>query len=251
MKNASGYPRVPAAPRSGRRNSIGSDSRTFVLCAVVLGTALAPGAFSGVIDFETLTGPSTFVAAGNVQSVNISTGIGTVNVQGGVILTAATNLPADETSIYGTAGNAADNIGVPVGTGLTNPITITFPVGINNFFLDVLNGNLQNVNYQVADNNGHSANFVLVPNLSSGQTTIGFAAIGTVVTIAATTGQSTPSGMTWDFFIDNIHFNEALPPSLGGPGVPEPATMLTMSAGMAVLLLVGLRARSAAKAHSA
>jgi hypothetical protein len=217
------------------------NSRSLVLCAVVLGTTFAQRAFSAVIDFESLAGPTTFAAAGNAQTLNIATGIGNVNIQGGVILTNATNLPADETSIYGTAGNAT-NIGVTTGSGFLNPITITFPVPIANFFLDVLNGNVINVNYRVADNNGNSANFLLVPNLNNGQKTIGFAATGTVVTITATTGQSTQNGLTWDFFIDNIHFNEPLPSNLA----PEPATMVMMSAGIAGLLLVGFLRKSRA-----
>jgi len=151
-----------------------------------------------------------------------------------VILSNATFLPADQTSIYGTAGNSA-NIGVFPGSGFINPITVTFPAPITNFFLDVFNGNIINVNYRVADNSGNNANFVLLPNLSSGQSRIGFSATGSVVTIEATTGQSTSSGQTWDFFIDNIHFNEPLPPDLSG--IPEPSTMLLTAAGITLLLL--------------
>jgi hypothetical protein len=186
------------------------------------------------IDFESLVGPSTFGAAGNAQTLNIATVIGNVMVEGGVILTNTSNLPADETSIYGTAGNAT-NIGVTVGSGFTNPLTLTFAAPISNFFLDVLNGNVIDVNYHVADNAGHSADFLLSPNLSGGQTTIGFAATGNIITISATTGQMTPSGLTWDFFIDNVHFNEALPPGLS---VPEPASL-----SLAILGIAGVLAR--------
>jgi hypothetical protein len=172
-----------------------------------------------------------FSAAGNAQNLNISTGIGTVNFTGGVILDQVTNLPADETVIYGTAGNAS-NIGVvPNGTGFTNPLTITFPTTINNLFLDVLNGNTISVTYQLADNNGHSADFTLIPNLSGGVKTIGFPASGTVVTVTATTGQDTPSGMTWDFFVDNVHFDEPL------SGIPEPATLPIIGFGIIGIVL--------------
>src|SRR5262245_27467207 len=109
--------------------------RMLSLSSLVISAAVATTASAAVIDFETFTGPSTFAAAGNAQILNISTSIGIVTIQGGVILTNATNLPADETSIYGTAGNAA-NIGITTGTGFLNPITITFPVPITNFFLD-------------------------------------------------------------------------------------------------------------------
>src|SRR5437764_7556686 len=90
-----------------------------------------PSTFAAVIDFENLTGPSTFSGAGNAQTLNISTSIGTVMISGGVILRNATNLPADSSSIYGT-----ENGLLPThGTGFTNPITITFPTAITNFFL--------------------------------------------------------------------------------------------------------------------
>jgi hypothetical protein len=190
--------------------------------------AMSETAYGTTIDFETFTGPSTFAAAGNATTLSIATVIGSVSVAGGVILTNATNLPADETSIYGTAGNAS-NIGVTTGTGFLNPLTITFPVPVTNFFLDVLNGNIINVDYHLADNAGHSADFLLTPNLNSGQKTIGFAATGNIITVGATTGQSTPTGMTWDFFIDNIHFNEQLP----GSQVPEPATLTLTALGLA------------------
>ena len=167
-----------------------------------------------------------FADAGNAQSLNIPTTIGTVKIQGGVLLDNASYLPADETAIYGTAGNAA-GIGVSVGSGFANPITLTFPTAITNLFLDVLNGNTVDVEYMVADNHGNSAGFLLAPNLTSGQKTIGFAANGNVVTISAMSGQSTPGGMTWDFLIDNIHFNEPLP-----GGAPEPATMFLIGAGL-------------------
>ena len=229
-------------------------------------------ALASVIDFETLTGPNNFAAAGNAQTLNISTGIGTVTVSGGVVLTATTGLPVDQTSIYGTAGNAT-SIGVPTpGTGYSNVITVTFPQAIANFFLDVINGNTIPVTFQVADNNGHSQTFTVAPNVSSGKQTIGFAAAGTVITVIATTGQSisvssaptkamllgagfgagatarrndfsakllpphasATANFTWDFFIDNIHFNEALPQSLGGPApsVPVPPSVLLLLTGL-------------------
>jgi len=204
-----------------------------ILPVVVAGLLLVicRTAQADVINFETFTGPSTFAAAGNAQTLNIATTIGTVTISGGVILTAAANLPADQTSIYGTAGNAA-NIGVTVGSGFTNPLVVTFPVPITNFFLDVLNGNVISVNYQLADNMGNTASFGLVPNLSGGQKTIGFAATGTQVTISALNGQNTPGGITWDYFIDNIHFDEPLPNL-----VPEPGTLGLLAAALTGLFL--------------
>ncbi|HEV3197846.1 MAG TPA: putative Ig domain-containing protein, partial [Bryobacteraceae bacterium] len=213
-----------------------------LLCFSLLCAGAQRPAFPSTIDFENqcpggvqAAGPcsSLFSNAGNAQSLNIPTAIGTVNLLGGVLLDDATNLPVDETVIYGTAGNSA-NIGVFPGSGFTNPLTIRFPAPITNFFLDVLNGNTMNVDYRIADNQGNSADFLLAPNLSGGQKTIGFAASGTVVTISATTGQSAPGGMTWDFFIDNVHFDEPLPSG----ATPEPGSMTLIGIGLAML---GLR----------
>jgi PEP-CTERM motif len=202
-------------------------------CVLLVFAAVSTRAFADVIDFETFTGPSTFSAAGNAQTISVSTPIGNVQFSGGVILTDATNLPADETSVYGTANNIR---GVTTGSGFTDPLTITFPVAIHNFFLDVLNGNTQDVTYEVADNDGHSASFTLIPNLMSGNELVGFAASGTTVTITAMTSQN-----SWDFFIDNIHFDEPLPPQLG---IPEPASVVLIGAGLAAVTLLRRKRRA-------
>jgi hypothetical protein len=203
-------------------------------------------AFAEVIDFENQcsngvqpSGPCStlFSTVGNAQTLNISTSIGIVSIMGGALFDQITNLPADETVVYGTAGNAA-SIGVFPGSGFMNPLTITFPRAISTVFLDVLNGNTINVDYQVADNAGHSADLVLIPNLSGGQKTLALAATGTVVTISATTGQNTPGGMTWDYLIDNIHFDEPLPAA-----APEPATDLSIVLGLVVLGILMWRRR--------
>jgi hypothetical protein len=210
-----------------------------LLCLSLLLTGAQRPAFPSTVDFENqcpggvkTTGPcsSLFADVGNAQSLNILTAIGIVSFEGGALLDHATNLPADETVIYGTAGNSA-NIGVFPGSGFTNPLTIKFPAPITNFFLDVLNGNTMSVEYHVADNNGNSADSLLAPNLSGGLKTIGFAATGTTVTISATTGQSTPGGMTWDFLIDNVHFDEPLPSG----SIPEPGSLALIGIGLAML----------------
>jgi len=50
-----------------------------------------------------------------------------------------------------------------IGTGFTNPMTITFPQSIQNFFVTVLNGNTIPVSYMVADNAGNSATYLIPP----------------------------------------------------------------------------------------
>ena len=90
---------------------------------------------SEVIDFdsEKLFGPSTFAAAGPAQTLNIATSIGNVTLTGGVILTNTAFVPADQTSIYGTAGNTPGVIASPT---LTNPLTITFPDNVEQKYVD-------------------------------------------------------------------------------------------------------------------
>jgi hypothetical protein len=217
------------------------------LWIALLFTGITPATFASVIDFESQcpsgvkpNGPCStlFATVGNAQTLNIPTPIGVAAVSGGAVFDQITNLPADETALYGTAGNSA-NIGVFPGSGFTNPLTITFPVTITDFFLDVLNGNTISVDYHMADNKGNSADFVLAPNLSGGLKTIGFAATGSVVTISAATGQNTPGGMTWDFLIDNIHFNEPL-----ANAAPEPGTIILLGAGLTALGFFRRTARS-------
>ncbi len=194
-----------------------------IVLAICLGViGVTPYAKAEVINFDDqgLSGPSLFVnAVPSPQPLDIATGIGNVHFAGGVILTNTAALPANQTSLYGAAS---------FGINLSNPLTITFPTNISNFFLDVYNGETFNVDYTVSDNLGNTATFNLAPNLNGGTTQIGFAATGNLVSVASITLPTT----TFDFFIDNIHFNEAL------PGVPVPSTMLLLGSGLAALVAV-------------
>jgi hypothetical protein len=183
-------------------------------------TAMTFQSFGTVIDFDSqgLTGPSTFAAANPIpQTIPITVSGITVTFNFGVILTQATNFPANQTSVYGTASF------VP---GMSNPMIITFSQPVTNFFMNLYNGQVTDATYEVSDNNGNSQNFTLPPNLSSGQSLVGIAATGTIITIEDITGSG-----SWDFLIDNITFNEPLPPSL----VPDGGTTVG-------LLLMGLTA---------
>ena len=197
------------------------------LSLLALAVIAAP-ASAALIDFDTLTGPSTFAAAGPAQTIPFLNVDGTgvdVTFTGGVILDNTANLPANQTPLYGTANFA--------GPTLQNPLTVTFSSPVSNFFLDVYNGLTTPIAYEVADNAGNFATFTLAPNLSSGTTLIGFPATGSIVTIASVT----PPVSSWDFFIDNIHFNEPLPPGLA----PEPGTMLLLGAGLAAAIAANRR----------
>jgi hypothetical protein len=101
---------------------------------------------------------------------------------------------------------------------------ITFSQPVTNFFLNLYNGQTSDATYNVSDNNGNSQNFTLPPNLSGGQSLVGIPATGTIITIEDITGSG-----SWDFLIDNITFNEPLPP------LPDGGTTVG-------LLLMGLTA---------
>lgn len=194
-------------------------NKTF-FSAVLVGTSfvcVGNSAKAAVINFDDqgLTGPNLFRDAGPAQTLNIATEFGNVRFEGGVILTNPTNLPANRSSVYGTAEFLGDTaINNPIDPSLSNPIRITFENPIENFFLDILNGNTQEVEYTVLDNIGNSATFALPSNLDEGFQKIGFGATGNLVNVSAL---ELEGDIPFDFFIDNITFNEELPEDLLEP----------------------------------
>ena len=157
-----------------------------------------------VINFDSqgLSGPSTYFAAGASRNLMIATADGDVSITGGTVLSQETFLPANATSLYGTAFFGTNVAQAPA---YSPTVTLNFANSISNFFLDVYNGQTFNVTYTVADNSGNSRSFLLAPNLNSGTTQIGFAAAGSIITITS------DAGPAWDFSIDNIGFNQLLP----------------------------------------
>lgn len=194
----------------------------FIRTALTLYTFTANGiANAALIDFDSipLTGPSTYAAAGPTRDLTIASGdpnIPDVVITGGTILTQETFMPANSTSLYGTAFFGGT---FPPAQPYSNTVVLTFSAPITNFFLDVYNGQVFNVTYTVADNSGHSSSFLLAPNLNSGTSQIGFAAAGSVITITSDAGNA------WDFSIDNIGFNQALPTTI--PTTVTPITSIT------------------------
>jgi hypothetical protein len=220
---------------------------TLVACLFLVG--LASNASATLITFDALTGPSTFGAPNDPLDFVFNPPDGEVQFNGGTILTKTTFLPGDQTSVYGTFSQFN-----------SNPITVNFLTGVNGFFLDLLNGNTVNVTYRIADNTGHSRDFTLAPNVNGGHAQIGFGFVGTTVTITAL-----PTGGFFDFFIDNVNINAALPVNLdegapsdltappppatppppSAPGtVPEPASTLLMASGFAGLALAARHFRT-------
>jgi hypothetical protein len=198
------------------------NSRLLTFATATLSLAMAAGAAkAAVINFDSipLTGPGTYLAAGPTRDLAIATGdpsTPNVTITGGTVLTQETFLPANSTSLYGTAFFGTTR---PAPAHAYSPsIVMTFANPISNFYLDVYNGQVFNVTYTVSDNNGHSSSFLLAPNLNGGTSQIGFAAAGSVITVTS------DAGNLWDFSIDNIGFNETLPTSIPTTVRPLPPT---------------------------
>lgn len=170
-------------------------SRTAVLTllaslALLLGVGSGAAATTTTIDFETITGPSLFCPPA-LSPLNI----GIATFTGGTVLTAATNLPADQTSVYGTAS-------VCTSTGYADTLTITFSRPVSDFSVLVLNGNTVTVSYSVTDDLGGSVTKSLVSNVNSGADTFSLPDDGiTSVSI----GLTSPSAV-YDFLIDDVQF---------------------------------------------
>jgi hypothetical protein len=178
----------------------------------VLGTTAAHAI---ILDFESaplqVTRPSTYAAAGARRDLTVPN---LIAINGGTVLSQETFLPANRSTLYGSAFFGPET---PVGNPYLPAITLTFSSPITNFFLDVYNGQVFDVTYTMSDNAGHSSSFLLAPNLSSGTTQIGFAAAGDVITLTS------DAGRLWDFSIDNIGFNQALPSTIPSTVLPPPA----------------------------
>ncbi len=193
--------------------------------AVYLGLLTAVGLFfsssiarADVIDFDSqgLFGPPYFANAGPAQTISVTTSVGVVTFQGGVILTAESGSP-NTSSVYATAGPGLTS------TGPTNPLVITFPVPVANFSLIVGNGDGRTITYVVADKAGHSQSNA-IPFQSDWNPV--FESIGTVVTVMKIDPPPDfppyPYPDPWDFWIDDIGFD----------AVPEPSALALLVAGL-------------------
>jgi hypothetical protein len=184
----------------------------YLLAAALVCLISGVSASADIITLEDHTGPSVFASA-SALTLNYATSSGPLTITGGTILTNTSNLPADQTSVYGTAY---------FGNGLSNSIVMTFTSPINNFFFDLINGQTYPETFTVSDNLGNSQIFSNIPsNGNSGVALVSFATVGSVITI-------TTADPSWDFFIDNIGFNQATP----GTATPEPGTMALLGVGI-------------------
>jgi hypothetical protein len=216
----------------------------FGICIAALCAFDRTQAASIGFDAQGLTGPIFFNSASpSPQTLiidhddNGNALSGTVVFEGGVILTPAIFLPADPTSVYGSARLDATANGAAIDQGLLNPMTITFNLSnpIKNFSVDVINGLTTSGSFHVADNQAHSDDFTLNAASASGKKTVTFPVSGNVVTITALAAPGGEPATRWDFFIDNIQFEELSVPDGG-------STLAVLAVGIAVLPV--LRRRS-------
>lgn len=190
----------------------------FTLVALSIGAANSANAY--IIDFEGLPSP-TGGAYTYPGPLTVSTPIGNVVFTGGEILNSEFNLPADQTNVYYTSYFA---------TNTTNPITITFPTAITDFFLDVYNGETYSDQFTVSDNLGNTNTVTLTSNGNGGNALIAFPAAGNVVTISTT-------DPNFDFSIDNLGFDQGLSPN----PTPIPAALPLFATGLGAMGLFGWR----------
>ena len=162
-----------------------------IVLGMLLGTASQKGLAqspSGLttIDFENLSGPSLFSVADPPLTIDSAT------FTGGQVLTDATYLPADPTSVYGTSYFC---------TGCADTITIDFAQKVSNFSMLLLNGLYYTVTYTVEDDQGGTQQITIVANGDSGAATVSLAESGIrQVVIAA-------DPTTFDFEIDDVQFS--------------------------------------------
>jgi hypothetical protein len=171
------------------------------------------------MNMESWSGPNNFTDAGAAQTKVKN--LPTIDPQivatltGGVILTATTACPANQTSVYGTAKwHNPTYPSMDPDPSLTNPITITFSKNVTNLYLNLYNGMLVPIPYRVSDNLGNSSTINVVSNYSSGVSLIGpFVTAGNIITIEALDTGPYDDGfgtsVYWDFLIDNIVFELA------------------------------------------
>ena len=168
-------------------------ARVALLAAVAMTTVtVAPAtpalaaSESVTVDFESLTGPSVFGPA------DAPVVLGGMAISGGKILTATTNLPANQTTVYGTADFCS---------GCDRALLAEFAKPVDELAFDLLNGLIVDVEYSVITDYGTETH-TLRPNWDSGMVRVAIPHKN-VWYVRVTPRYETPE---WDFFVDNFTF---------------------------------------------
>lgn len=161
---------------------MGATLRLLVALFVIPSALLAQ---TRTIDFEDFSGPPVFDAAQAPLQVSSAT------FSGGEVLTEATFVPADPSTVYGTSFFCS---------GCLPVITINFSQRVSNLSLLVLNGQIFNVSYVIETDQGGMETVTLPANFEGG------AAVVKVADHNIRTVMISGSAADWDFFIDNVSF---------------------------------------------
>lgn len=176
---------IHRAPSGGRSKWLTLMLAVGMLMALAVPAgAAAPGPVT--VDFESLTGPSVFSTA------NAPVTLGGMTVSGGQILTAATNMPANRSTVYGTSYFCS---------GCQQTLLAEFDRPVDGLAFDLLNGTTVEVSYAV--NTAYGIQIHTLPsNWDSGMVRVTIPERGVLYVIIAP--QYDTSG--WDFFVDNFTF---------------------------------------------
>jgi len=158
------------------------------------------GVVSGISNFATVTTPTPMVLdfepfaprPSVFSSADAPFTYGNATFSGGQLLQHTTNLPVDNTVVYGTTVGCA---------GCRSEITIAFAQKVSNFSVFLMNGRTVTITYTVEDDAGGSQDVTLVRNLDSGAATIALPDRG-ISQVVISTGDP-----FWDFLIDNVQFD--------------------------------------------
>jgi pimeloyl-ACP methyl ester carboxylesterase len=201
-----------------------------LLCsvAVLLLPRLAQGQTS-TIDFEQFAGPNVF------QTADPPLMAASATITGGELLRGTTFLPADQTTVYGTASFCS---------GCLPTITIQFNQPVSNFSVFVINGEPFEVTYTVQDDQGGLQTQSFPGNSDAGAGTINLPS-SNILQVTITSNDSS----NWDFFIDNVSFTPAIAAIDPVPGLLNGNTLVTDPESLATLgtVVSGAAADSAAR----
>lgn len=198
-------------------------SRNFSFLALSSVAALSHGTIA-IVNFDNLPkGPSTYAAAGPMQTIDVPN---VATFTGGVVLGNATNFPA---IIYATSPNtyatASPNVAQGDKTLLpTLSIAVNPSFNVNEVFLPIFNGMTSTQSYVADAYSG--TNLVasqtllnLASNTALGHGTVDL--LGNNITSVTISPVNKSAG--WDFLIDTVGFNTR--------AVPEPASMSVLAVG--------------------
>jgi hypothetical protein len=180
-------------------------SRFVVLVALAVGSiCAAPVSASAqsetTIDFEQFTGPTAF------STVDAPFTVGIATFSGGQLLRTTANLPANQSTVYGTSNHCA---------GCAETLTVVFAQPVRDFSIEIFNGEITSVTYTVAADSGGSQTKKLASNALSGADTFTLPDLR-ITSVTVSSEVPVPEFPTHNFSVDNLRFTPVGTDSLAG-----------------------------------